>query len=392
MSYRSNNHYQENNNGNSNGDGHNDSYYSTPTLDAMRSNQQPDNYAMQEMPSARQRNAQRDTYGIPYDTNGYIPDYQQQQEQYHHYAANQQQHPQGQYDHDQYYDSYHAAGGNGANNNTGGYYDASEQQQQLQQPKYYNGYERNSMQLLATQQNRSGAGGSSRPSSMQSNSYKSRALKEERPRSKCLPCFPCIRSTCGRVTCCFFLLILLAIIVLVVIVLTVFKIPTVDYLGLQGEPTFAFNQGNTTLAINFVATIQVKNPNPIGFNFEKIAATAYYPGYSPALGGGEITNASFPSKSTKEILFPITASYDRQQDPGFTVVQDILSRCGILGGVDGQLTINYDIKLTLKILGFSVSPGLKNQSANFACPTDIGQITNGLPGGIGQLLGGGKGG
>ena len=274
MSYKSNNHYQ----GNSDSNNRDDSYYSTPTTnDAMRSNQQPNNYAMQEMSSSHQRNAQRDTYGIPYDTNGYNPNYQQQQEQYY-YAASQQHRPQDQYDHDQYYDNYHAAGGNGTSNNAGGHYDATEQQQQLQQPQYYNGYDRNSVQPLANQgrtsaqQNRSG-GSNSRPSSMQSNSYKNKALKEERPRSKCLPCFPCIRSTCGRFTCCFFLLLLLAIIALVIVVFTVFKIPTVDYMGLNGEPTFAFNQGNATLAINFVANIQVKNPDPIGFNFEKVVAT-----------------------------------------------------------------------------------------------------------------------
>lgn len=228
---------------------------------------------MQEMSTSHQRNAQRDTYGIPYDTNGYNPNYQQEQQQYY-YAASQQHQPRDQYNQDQYYDNYHAAGGNGTNNNAG---------TEPQQPKYYNGYDRNSMQPLANQgrvsaqQNRSGSGSgsgsNSRPSSMLSNGYRNKAIKEEKPRSKYLPCFPCIRSTCGRFTCCFFLLIFLAIIALVIVVFTVFKIPTVDYLGLNSAPTFAFNQGNTTLAINLVAQIQVKNPNPIGFNFEKIAAT-----------------------------------------------------------------------------------------------------------------------
>ena len=88
---------------------------------------------------------------------------------------------------------------------------------------------------------------------------------------------------------------------------------------------------------------------------------------------------SFPSKSTKVIQFPINASYDRLQDPGFTVIQDILQKCGILGGTTGQLTINYDLKLTVKILGFSVSPGIKNQSAAFACPNDVSRSLSSYP-------------
>ncbi|KAF9342430.1 hypothetical protein BGX26_007536, partial [Mortierella sp. AD094] len=98
-------------------------------------------------------------------------------------------------------------------------------------------------------------------------------VKYGKEKSKYLPCFPCIRSTCGRVTCCLCLFLLLVIIALVIVVFTVFKLPTVNYLGMTTDPQFQFNQGNTTLAVNFVAQIQVINPNPLGFNFESIVAT-----------------------------------------------------------------------------------------------------------------------
>ncbi|KAI1320698.1 hypothetical protein EDD11_010232 [Mortierella claussenii] len=195
-------------------------------------------------------------------------------------------------------------------------------------------------------------------------------VKPPRERSKCLPCFPCIRSTCGRVTCCLFILLLIIIIVIVILVFAVFKMPTVDYLGVDGDPTYIFNQGNTTFGINMVANIQVKNPNPIGFSFESIKATAYYPGYGPSIGGGNITDVSFPSKSTKTIQFPVMASYDRHQDPGYTVVQDLLSKCGLLGSTDGKIVLNYDIQAKVKIIGISFSPSLKDQSTSFACPVD----------------------
>ncbi|KAI7818044.1 hypothetical protein BC939DRAFT_464150 [Gamsiella multidivaricata] len=210
-------------------------------------------------------------------------------------------------------------------------------------------------------------------------------------KSKYLPCFPCIRSTCGRVTCCICLLLFLAIIALAVVVFVVFKVPKVEYLGMQGEPQFAFNQGNTTLGVNLVANIQVVNPNPIGFKFEAITATAYYPNYAPPIGGGNLTQVDFPSHSNKTIQFPIAASYQGSQDAGFTVVKDILSRCGVLGSAATQLTINYDLKLTIRILLISISPTIKNQHVNLACPPNIEDILNGVPGGLTSFLGGGKG-
>ncbi|KAG0366183.1 hypothetical protein BGZ54_005706 [Gamsiella multidivaricata] len=210
-------------------------------------------------------------------------------------------------------------------------------------------------------------------------------------KSKYLPCFPCIRSTCGRVTCCICLLLFLAIIALAVVVFVVFKVPKVEYLVIQGEPQFAFNQGNTTLGVNLVANIQVVNPNPIGFKFEAITATAYYPNYAPPIGGGNLTQVDFPSHSNKTIQFPIAASYQGSQDAGFTVVKDILSRCGVLGSAATQLTINYDLKLTIRILLISISPTIKNQHVNLACPPNIEDILNGVPGGLTSFLGGGKG-
>ncbi|KAF9434485.1 hypothetical protein BGZ76_007920, partial [Entomortierella beljakovae] len=99
-------------------------------------------------------------------------------------------------------------------------------------------------------------------------------VKYGKEKSKYLPCFPCIRSTCGRVTCCFCLFLLLVIIALVIVVFTVFKIPSVNYLGMEEQtPAFAYNEGNATFAVKFSADIEVKNPNPLGFNFESIIAT-----------------------------------------------------------------------------------------------------------------------
>ncbi|KAF9188561.1 hypothetical protein BGZ51_000502 [Haplosporangium sp. Z 767] len=212
-------------------------------------------------------------------------------------------------------------------------------------------------------------------------------IKYGKEKSKCLYCFPCIRSTCGRVTCCICLLLILAIIALAIVIVTMFKVPSVNYLGMQGDPVFSYNQGST-FAVDFTANIEVKNPNPIGFYFESIVATAYYPNYGPSIGGGNVTKVDFPKQSTKTIPFTISAKYNSAQDEGFTVVRDILTRCGLQGGPKQQLTINYDLKLTLNIIGINISPTIKNQHANFDCPNDIDQIAQNIPGGIGAILGG----
>lgn len=97
----------------------------------------------------------------------------------------------------------------------------------------------------------------------------------------------------------------------------------------------------------------------------------YYPGYAPAIGGGNVTNVSFPSKTTSTIQFPVSARYSRQEDPGYTVVQSILSKCGILGDSGRKLTVIYDVKISVKILGIKVSPSVKGIHADFDCPGNV---------------------
>ncbi|KAF9974332.1 hypothetical protein BGZ65_008792, partial [Modicella reniformis] len=201
----------------------------------------------------------------------------------------------------------------------------------------------------------------------------------------------CLHSTCGRVTCCCCLILLLGIIALAIVIFTMFKLPTVKYLDMEAEPQFTFNQGETMLAVSLVANIEVTNPNPIGFNFEAITATAYYPNYSPTIGGGNLNHVDFPSKSSKIIHFPISARYSGSQDNGYVVVRDILNRCGVLGGEKTKLTINYDLQLTFKIIFFNISPTIKNQHVDLDCPANVQDIANNI-GGVESFIRGGGGG
>lgn len=53
------------------------------------------------------------------------------------------------------------------------------------------------------------------------------------------------------------------------------------------------------------------------------------------------------------------------------MIKDILKRCGLFGATDGQITVNYNVKATSKILGFKLSGDFKNQSTNFTCPVNV---------------------
>ncbi|KAF9351423.1 hypothetical protein BGX26_010576 [Mortierella sp. AD094] len=305
--------------------------------------QQGRDYAMHDMTQQQQQhNHLRDTYGLPYS-----PSYQNRNNEKSDYIDNQQT-------------NYHVSQNDNDNNNS--------------QPQYYNGFEETQQPTQGQMQHTN--------SFHSNNNADVKVIKPTRERSKYLPCFPCIRSTCGRVTCCFCIIILLAIIIIVILIFTVFKVPSVQYVGPASDPTFSFNQGNTTLAMNMVANIEVDNPNPIGFNFESIVVTAYYPNYAPSIGGGTLNHVSFPSKSTKTIQFPLSFNYDRHQDPGFSVVQSILTECGFTGSAEGQITINYDAKATMKIIGISFSHTIKNQSYKISCPVNIAEIASGIPAGI----------
>jgi len=128
------------------------------------------------------------------------------------------------------------------------------------------------------------------------------------------------------------------------------------------------------------AIINVENPNPIGFNFEKIAAKAYYPSNNMALGGGEIKDVKFPSKATTKINFPLSAQYSAAQDPGYTVAADIANRCSLFdNGPKQKLAINYDLTLTLNIIGIRISPTIKGQQFTFDCPPNMNEILENIP-------------
>ncbi len=67
-----------------------------------------------------------------------------------------------------------------------------------------------------------------------------------------------------------------------------------------------------------------------------------YPINNLDVGGGQKNNIVFKSHTETTFNFPFTLTYNEQDDPNKTVLQDILSRCGITGQ-KRDLDINYKI-------------------------------------------------
>ena len=68
-----------------------------------------------------------------------------------------------------------------------------------------------------------------------------------------------------------------------------------------------------------------------------------YPTNGMNLGGGEEDNINFKSHTETNFDFPFTLTYELSDDTNHTVLSDLLTKCGILGGTKEDITINYKI-------------------------------------------------
>ncbi|CAG8656691.1 16599_t:CDS:2, partial [Racocetra fulgida] len=170
-------------------------------------------------------------------------------------------------------------------------------------------------------------------------------------------------------------------------VLLLGRVPSVDFLGVSDSPTGAqpYVKKASGFDFNFGLRIQVNNPNIIGARFSMIKAVtvhpiifpifietlletqAYYPGHQNPIGGGNLTNVNIPSKSNTTITFPFSINYDASIDPGFSILLDIATKCGLTGGSKSKLAIDYTLTLSFNVLFIPVSPSFQ-KTANIDCP------------------------
>ncbi|KAF7729719.1 hypothetical protein EC973_003797 [Apophysomyces ossiformis] len=218
--------------------------------------------------------------------------------------------------------------------------------------------------------------------------------REVRRRRTCMDKLCCGCCTCCpiwlRWCSCIFLLLIIGLGIAVGVLAAMFKKPDVKFTGLQGEPTVNLQQDN--LQMNFTLGISVNNPNVESITFSTIVAKAYYPGHRDLLlGGGEKDNVKIESNAITNITFPFGLSVNIKDQAYQSVVNDILTKCGVFGGQKQSITVDYDVTPTVRIIGIPISPTISNQ-ASFPCPLQDGDLAALGGGALSSFLPGGASG
>ncbi|KAI9248026.1 hypothetical protein BDA99DRAFT_525575 [Phascolomyces articulosus] len=99
-------------------------------------------------------------------------------------------------------------------------------------------------------------------------------LPQERKKRSCMDKLCCGCCTCFpkwlRYICCILFLVIVALAIAIGVIVATFKMPEVQFNGLEGEPQASL--AGSTVVMNFTLDISVYNPNGITLTFEKIVA------------------------------------------------------------------------------------------------------------------------
>ncbi|KAI8371485.1 uncharacterized protein BYT42DRAFT_580421 [Radiomyces spectabilis] len=188
---------------------------------------------------------------------------------------------------------------------------------------------------------------------------------------------------CGCCTCCprwarycscVCLLILVMIGIVVGVLAAIFKVPEVNFNGIQGEPQV--NMTGSTMNLAFKFDIGVNNPNVESITFESIVAKAYYPGFHDLqIGGGQANDVHINSNGITNITFPFDLHVDTADDRYKGIITDLLGKCGLMGGEKQSIKVDYDIIPTVRIIGIAISPTI-SQSSTFPCPINSNDLSS----------------
>ncbi|KAG2225373.1 hypothetical protein INT45_005617, partial [Circinella minor] len=202
---------------------------------------------------------------------------------------------------------------------------------------------------------------------------KKQPLTERNQCIRCLCCACCL-PVWARWIMWFIIIAIIIIIIVFVVLLATFTMPTMDFAGVTSSPT---NQSEVSyngdvLNFNFGLLINIKNPNVLSIDLSNINATAYYPdSSSPSgklkIGGGYMDYQHIESHSDSNFTFPFAINYDPFSDSHKTILNILIDKCGLAGGETQDLTVDYTINLTAKLLFVKVNPTI-NSSASFKCP------------------------
>ncbi|CAO0795969.1 unnamed protein product [Mucor circinelloides] len=282
-----------------------------------------------------------------------MSNYYQQQQHYYDYEPQQQQ-----YHNNYQHDAYAMSDMTHSQQNNYPQYDAKPQ------PATSDGYYNKDPQPLLTKQQRF----SQVAAEYNANEKYSRVHNQRRSccDSICCGCCTCCPRWCRWISC-ILLLIIIAIGIVVGVLAALFKTPSVDFTGVQGEP--AFSLAGTTANLNVSLGFTVKNPNIESVTFKSLVATANYHGDSTELGGGTLNDLHIGSHSVTNISFPFTISMNLMADTTKAVVTKLMSDCGIDGSAAKDINLDYKVVATVSIIGIPISVPFSN-SVSFACPID----------------------
>jgi hypothetical protein len=103
----------------------------------------------------------------------------------------------------------------------------------------------------------------------------------------------------------------------------------------------------------------VANPNYFPISFKTIKAQVrhnllpfigfltvlkiFYPINNTHVGGGQLDNIVFRSKEQTNITFPFALDYQASNDPNYQVLTSLAEKCGVNGGAQSDITVNYKI-------------------------------------------------
>ena len=105
------------------------------------------------------------------------------------------------------------------------------------------------------------------------------------------------------------------------------------------------------------------NPNYFSISFKSIKAQVclsslsvngfltvwkiFYPINNTQVGGGQLNNIVFRSNQETNVTFPFALDYQASNDPNYQVLTSLAEKCGVNGGAQSDITVNYKITVRL---------------------------------------------
>ncbi|KZT52705.1 hypothetical protein CALCODRAFT_501972 [Calocera cornea HHB12733] len=193
--------------------------------------------------------------------------------------------------------------------------------------------------------------------------------------------------SCCRFFCCFLMTLIFIVLAIILSLAAFIRPPDISFNGVSTPSNGSLLQTNgpDSFVINLDLNIGVRNPNFFDVDFNHISAKLFYPGFSPQLGSGSVSNVQFKSGTATTFLFPIALNYSTTADPSLGLLTSLGEKCGLGGAQKSDINVNFSITLALKILASQIAPTVSS-SIGFACPLTQDEIDNVL----GSILGNGS--